>query len=42
VPACELLIEKKRYNAFHRVNELEEDANSSLTIKKSRSVEIPA
>jgi len=34
VPACELLIEKKRYNAFHRVNELEENADSPLTLRK--------
>lgn len=34
IPACELLIEKKRYNAFHRVNELEESADSPLTLRK--------
>jgi len=33
VPACEFLIEKKRYNAFHRVNELEEKADSPLTLR---------
>lgn len=34
VPACELLIEKKRHNAFNRVNELEEKADSPFTIRK--------
>lgn len=33
IPACELLIEKKRYNAFNRVNELEENADSPLTLR---------
>ncbi len=33
VPACELMIEKKRYNAFNRVNELERKADSPLTLR---------
>lgn len=33
IPACELLIEKKRYNAFNRVNELEENTESPLTLR---------
>lgn len=33
VPACELLIEKRRSNAFERIKELENIAGSTLTLK---------